>query len=451
MSKVIKLKKGLDIKLNGEADKVVQTLGAGSRYALKPTDFRALTPKLAVKVGDEVKAGDALFTDKMRPEVKFTSPVSGTVEEIKRGERRKLLEIIVKADGENRYRDFGKADVNRLSREEIVSRMQESGVWPMVKQRPYDIVANPESQPKAVFVSAFDSAPLAPDYDVALNGQEQALQAGIDCLKKLSGKDINLNLPAGAPQASVFTKLKNVEINYFSGPHPAGNVGVQINHLNPINKGEIVWTVNVQDVAIIGRLFTEGRFDAQKVIALAGSEVTRPMYYHCTLGASIAEITNGKLKGNVEERIISGNVLTGTRVEKDGFLGYYDNLVTVIPEGNHYEFLGWAAPGFNKFSASRLFPSFLCPKKHYTLDTNYHGERRAFVVTGQYEKVLPMDIYPVYLLKAILAQDIDQMEQLGIYEVAPEDFALCEFVCTSKIPVQKIVSEGIELMMRETN
>ncbi len=451
MSKVIKLKKGLDIKLNGEADKVVQTLGAGSRYALKPTDFRALTPKLAVKVGDEVKAGDALFTDKMRPEVKFTSPVSGTVEEIKRGERRKLLEIIVKADGENRYRDFGKADVNRLSREEIVSRMQESGVWPMVKQRPYDIVANPESQPKAVFVSAFDSAPLAPDYDVALNGQEQALQAGIDCLKKLSGKDINLNLPAGAPQASVFTKLKNVEINYFSGPHPAGNVGIQINHLNPINKGEIVWTVNVQDVAIIGRLFTEGRFDAQKVIALAGSEVSRPMYYHCTLGASIAEITNGKLKGNVEERIISGNVLTGTRVEKDGFLGYYDNLVTVIPEGNHYEFLGWAAPGFNKFSASRLFPSFLCPKKHYTLDTNYHGERRAFVVTGQYEKVLPMDIYPVYLLKAILAQDIDQMEQLGIYEVAPEDFALCEFVCTSKIPVQKIVSEGIELMMRETN
>ena len=451
MSKVIKLKKGLDIKLNGEADKVVQTLGAGSRYALKPTDFRALTPKLAVKVGDEVKAGDALFTDKMRPEVKFTSPVSGTVEEIKRGERRKLLEIIVKADGENRYRDFGKADVNRLSREEIVSRMQESGVWPMVKQRPYDIVANPESQPKAVFVSAFDSAPLAPDYDVALNGQEQALQAGIDCLKKLSGKDINLNLPAGAPQASVFTKLKNVEINYFSGPHPAGNVGIQINHLNPINKGEIVWTVNVQDVAIIGRLFTEGRFDAQKVIALAGSEVSRPMYYHCTLGASIADITNGKLKGNVEERIISGNVLTGTRVEKDGFLGYYDNLVTVIPEGNHYEFLGWAAPGFNKFSASRLFPSFLCPKKHYTLDTNYHGERRAFVVTGQYEKVLPMDIYPVYLLKAILAQDIDQMEQLGIYEVAREDFALCEFVCTSKIPVQKIVSEGIELMMRETN
>ena len=209
--------------------------------------------------------------------------------------------------------------------------------------------------------------------------------------------------------------------------------------------------MNVQDLAIIGRLFTEGRFNAQKVIALAGSEVSRPMYYHSILGASIADITAGKLAGKVEERIISGNVLTGTRVEKDGFLGYYDNLVTVIPEGNHYEFLGWAAPGFNKFSASKLFPSFLCPKKRYTLDTNFHGERRAFVVSGQYEQVLPMDIYPVYLLKAILAQDIDQMEQLGIYEVAPEDLALCEFVCTSKIPVQAIVEEGIALMMKETD
>lgn len=451
MSKVIKLKKGLDIKLNGEADKVVQTLGKVSRCALKPTDFRALIPKLAVKAGDEVKAGDALFTDKMRPEIKFTSPVSGTVEEIKRGERRKLLEIVVKADSEIRYREFGAADANRLSREEVLERMLESGVWPMVKQRPYDIVANPESQPKAVFVSAFDTAPLAPDYDLALSGKEKELQAGIDCLKKLTGKNINLNLSCDMSQASLFTKLKNVELNYFSGPHPAGNVGIQINHLNPINKGDIVWTVNVQDLAIIGRLFTEGRFNAQKVIALAGSEVSRPMYYHSILGASIADITAGKLAGKVEERIISGNVLTGTRVEKDGFLGYYDNLVTVIPEGNHYEFLGWAAPGFNKFSASKLFPSFLCPKKRYTLDTNFHGERRAFVVSGQYEQVLPMDIYPVYLLKAILAQDIDQMEQLGIYEVAPEDLALCEFVCTSKIPVQAIVEEGIALMMKETD
>ena len=221
--------------------------------------------------------------------------------------------------------------------------------------------------------------------------------------------------------------------------------------MNPINKGELVWVVNIQDVAIIGRLFNEGRFDARKIIAVAGSEVNKPLYYHTVLGVSIANILDGKLKKQVDERIISGNVLTGTQVEANGYLGYYDNLITVIPEGNHYEFLGWAAPGFNKFSASKLFPSFLCPKKHYTLDTNFHGERRAFVVSGQYEQVFPMDIYPVYLLKAILAHDIDQMEQLGIYEVVPEDMALCEFVCTSKTPVQQIVSEGIELMMKETN
>ena len=451
MSKVIKLKKGLDIKLNGEAEKVVQPAGRITSCALKPTDFRAMTPKLAVKVGDEVKAGDVLFIDKTHPEIKFTTPVSGTIEAINRGERRKLLEVVVKADAEIRYRDFGKTEVSKLNRDEVIDRLLESGVWPLIKQRPYDIIADPMSTPKAVFVSAFDSAPLAPDYDLILNNQSKDLQTGIDCLCKLCNKNVNLGLQENTPSASVFTKLQHVDINYFAGPHPAGNVGVQIHHLNPINKGEQVWVVNIQDVAIIGRLFNEGRFDARKIIALAGSEVTKPQYYHSILGASIQDLTAGKLKNAVEQRIISGNVLTGTRVIPEGHLGYYDNQITVIPEGNNYEFLGWAAPGYNKFSASRLFPSFLCPKKHYTLDTNYHGERRAFVVTGQYEKVFPMDIYPVYLLKAVLAQDIDRMEQLGIYEVVPEDMALCEFVCTSKTPVQKILSDGIELMMKETN
>lgn len=451
MSKVIKLKKGLDIKLNGEAEKVVQPAGKITGCALKPTDFRALTPKLSVKVGDEVKAGDVLFTDKLHPEIKFTAPVSGTVEAINRGERRKLLEVAVKADAETRYRDFGKSEVSKLNRDEVINRLLDSGVWPLIKQRPYDLIADPTVTPKAVFVSTFDSAPLAPDYDVVLNGEERNLQTGIDCLQKLCNKNVNLNLRADTPTTSVFTKLKNADVNYFAGAHPAGNPGIQIHHLNPINKGEHVWVVNIQDVAIIGRLFNEGRYDARKIIALAGSEVSKPQYYHSILGASVADLTAGKLKNEVQQRIISGNVLTGTRVEANGYLGYYDHLLTVIPEGNHYEFLGWAAPGFNKFSASRLFPSFICPRKQYTLDTNYNGERRAFVVTGQYEKVFPMDIYPVYLLKAILAEDIDRMEQLGIYEVAPEDMALCEFVCTSKTPVQQIVSEGIELMMKETN
>lgn len=451
MSKVIKLKKGLDIQLKGEAEKVVQPAGKLTSCALKPTDFRALTPKLMVKAGDAVKAGDVLFVDKAHPEIKFTTPVSGTIEAVNRGERRKLLEVVVKADAETQYKDFGKAEISDLNREEIINRLLDSGAWPFIKQRPYDIIANPTTTPKAIFVSAFDSAPLAPDYDLVLLGQEKDLQTGFDCLKKLCNKEVNLNLRADTPSTSVFTKLQNVEINYFNGPHPSGNAGVQIHHLNPVNKGEVVWTVNVQDVAIIGRLFNSGRFDARKVIALCGSEVSKPQYYHTVLGASVAELTEDKLKNAVEQRIISGNVLTGTKVESNGYLGFYDNQLTVIPEGNHYEFLGWAAPGFNKFSASRLFPSFLCPKKRYTLDTNYHGERRAFVVSGQYEKVFPMDIYPVYLLKACLAQDIDRMEQLGIYEVAPEDMALCEFVCTSKTPVQAILSEGIELMMKETN
>lgn len=451
MSKVIKLKKGLDIKLNGEAEKVVKPAEKCHLYAVKPTDFRAITPKLAVKVGDEVKAGDVLFTDKLHPEILFTAPVSGTIEAVTRGERRKLLEVVIKAGSEVQYKDFGIADVNNLSRAEIIAKLLNSGVWPVIQQRPYVIIADPQVTPKAVFVSAFDSAPLAPDYEVVLNGQEHDLQTGIDCLKKLCNKNVNLDLPQKASSGSVFNKLKNVDINYFSGPHPAGNVGVQIHHLNPINKGEHVWTVNIQDVVLIGRLFNKGHFDARKIIALAGSEVEHPQYYHTISGAAISSIVGGKLKNKVHQRIISGNVLTGERVDENGYLGFYANQVTVIPEGDYYEFFGWASPGFNKFSASKLFPSFLCSNKHYTLDSNYHGEGRAFVVTGQYEKVLPMDIYPVYLLKAILAGDIDRMEQLGIYEIAPEDMALCEFVCTSKTPVQKIVNEGIELMMKETN
>ena len=451
MSKVIKLKKGLDIKLNGEAEKVVKAGGKCDFYALKPTDFRTLTPKLTVKVGDVVKAGDALFIDKANPGIKFTAPVSGCIEAINRGERRKLLEVVIKADTEIAYADFGKADVNQLSREEIITRLLESGTWPLIIQRPYGILANPEITPKAVFISAFDTAPLAPDFEWILKEEGKNLQAGIDCMQKLCNGNVNLGIKEGTPQNSVSKQLKNVNITYFEGPHPAGNVGIQINHVSPINKGEYVWTVNIQDLAIIGRLFTEGRFDARKTIVLCGSEVKEPAYYKTILGAHIDCLTANKLKNAVHQRIISGNVLTGDKVSNRGFLGFYANQITVIPEGDSYEFLGWATPGFNKFSASKLFPSFLCPNKHYTLDANYHGERRAFVVSGQYEKVLPMDIFPVYLLKAILAGDIDKMEQLGIYEVLPEDMALCEFVCTSKTPVQKILEDGIILMMKETN
>ncbi|MDL2251374.1 Na(+)-translocating NADH-quinone reductase subunit A [Odoribacter sp. OttesenSCG-928-J03] len=453
MSKVIKLKKGLDIKLKGEAEKVVHSDSLSSLYAVKPADFKTLLPKLTVKVGDVVMAGDTLFTDKANPNIKFSSPVSGTVEFINRGERRKLLEVVVRSDAGIQYRDFGKADVNQLSREEIIERLLNSGVWPVIIQRPYGIVANPTVMPKAIFISGFDSAPLAPDFDFVLRDQMKNLQAGIDCLKKLCNKNINLNLRKGSD--SIFAKLNNVDINYFSGPHPAGNTGIQIHHLNPINKGEYVWTVDIQNLAIIGRLFNDGRYDARKVVALAGSEVEKPSYHKTISGAQVCSILRGNLLNKVHQRIISGNVLTGEQIDENGFLGYYANQITVIPEGDYYEFLGWGMPGLNKFSASKLFPSFLfsliCPNKQYALDANLHGERRAFVMSGQYEKVFPMDIYPVYLLKAALAKDIDKMEQLGIYEVLPEDMALCEFVCTSKNPVQKMLEEGIELMIKETN
>lgn len=446
MSKVIKLKKGLDINLCGKAEPVVKGAVKSNLYAVKPTDFKALTPKLSVKVGDTVLAGDALFVDKLNPEVKFVSPVSGKVVEVARGERRKLLAVVVEADSKTEYKKF---DVQGGTKEAIKATMLDAGVWPMVIQRPYGIIANANVEPKAIYVSAFDSAPLAPDYQVALKGKEADLNKGFEILSLLAGKPVNLGLKAGM-ESSIFASMKNVEINYFDGPHPAGNVGIQIAHTSPINKGEYVWTVNIQDVAIIGHLFNSGNYVAEKVVAVAGSGVATPAYYQVTAGVKMdALLASQSVADNY--RVICGNVLTGTKVARECYMCYYTNVVTVIPEGDHYEFMGWMMPGTKKFSATRLFGSFLCPKKVYDLDTNYNGEGRAFVVSGQYENVLPMDIYPVYLLKAALAGDIDQMEQLGIYEVIPEDMALCEFVCTSKIPVQEILDNGIALMMKETN
>ena len=446
MSKVIKLKKGLDINLAGAAEKIIKGSVKSTHYAVKPTDFKMLVPRLAVKAGDTVLAGDVLFTDKSRPEVKFTSPVSGKVVEIARGERRKLLEVVVEADAETQYKDFG---TQQGSRDQIIAKMLEAGVWPMVIQRPFGVIADPTVKPKAVFVSAFDTAPLAPDYNVILKGRERDLQTGFSVLKELSGKAVNIGVKAREDNA-LFQNFKDIEITVFDGPHPAGNVGVQIAHVSPINKGEYVWTVNIQDVAIIGQLFNTGKYNPSKVIAVAGSGVSAPAYYSLVAGARIDAVLEGQEVTDAY-RIISGNVLTGDKVTKASYLGYYANMISVIPEGNKFQFMGWLAPGCGKFSASRLFTSFLKPGKTYDLDTNYNGEGRAFVMTGQYEKVLPMDIYPVYLLKAALAEDIDQMEQLGIYEVIPEDMALCEFVCTSKIPVQEILEKGIELMMKETN
>ncbi len=448
MSRVFKIRRGLNIKLAGVAEKIFIRAELSEFYAVKPVDFHNLTPRLVVKTNTDVKAGTPLFYDKYQPDILFTSPVSGKVVAINRGERRRILEVVVKADAEIQYESFEYGDPSRMSVSEVKDNILRSGLWPAIRQRPYDIIANPDNRPKAIFISAHDTSPLAPDYDFIVKGCEVEFQKGIDALSRLTDGKIHVNINDEYPASQVFTKAQNIQINKFRGPHPAGNVGVQIHHVDPINKGDIVWYISPQDVITIGRLFTKGIYDASKVIALTGSEILKPRYYKLISGASIKNIVRDNLtEGN--HRFISGNVLTGMKIPADGFIGYYDSQVTVIPEGNRFEFLGWALPGFKKYSFSRSFWSWLLPNKRYRLDTNLNGGVRTYVVTGQYEKVFPMDIYPVQLIKSILIEDIDQMENLGIYEVAPEDFALCEFICTSKTDVQDIIRKGLDIMIKE--
>ncbi len=446
MSEVIKLRKGLNIKLKGSAEKVLEKLPTPATVALKPTDFQGLTPKLSVKVDAEVKAGDALFYDKYHPEIVFTAPVGGKVISINRGERRKILEVVIETSESAGSVEFTKADPSGLSGEEVKEQILKSGLWPFIKKRPYGVIANPEEKPKAIYISTFDTAPVAPDYNFVMESQMATFQTGVNALAKLTEGKVNL----GVSEGSAFTGIKGVEVNSFEGPHPAGNVGIQIANTNPINKGEVVWTINVQDVLFIGRLFETGKVDFTRTMAITGSEVKAPKYVQTVLGAPVASVIGGKLiDADYNQRIISGNVLTGTKVSEKCYLSYYDSQVTVIPEGDEYEFVGWADPGFGKFSSTKTYFGKLFPKKDYTLNANLHGGERAFVMSNQYEKLVPMDILPVYLLKAILVNDIDKMEQLGIYEVIEEDFALCEYACTSKIEVQKILRDGINTMIKE--
>ena len=448
MSNIISIKRGLDIPIQGEAEKVVNTAEPAKYYGVKPIDFHNMRTKLVAKEGDKVKAGSPLFYNKLQSDVQIPSPVSGKVVAVKRGERRKILEVVIEADAQMEYEQFGTAEPNDLSRDEVVDKLLKSGLWSFLRQRPYSILANPQDDPKAIFVSAFNTAPLAPDYDVVVKGEEANFQRGIDALAKLTSGKIHLNVNADFPPSDVFKNAKGVQLNYFKGPHPAGNVGVQINKLDPINRGDTVWYIYPQDIITIGKLFDQGIYDATKIIALTGSEVIKPLYYRVLRGASIDNLVkNNTTKG--ELRFISGNVLTGKKISSDGYIGFFDDQVSVIPEGNYYEFLGWAAPGFNKYSAGNTFLSKLLPNKKFRLDTNLHGGERAFVMTGEYEKVFPMDIYPVQLLKAIIIEDIELMEKLGIYEVDEEDFALPEFACTSKMPVQSIIRRGLNLMLEE--
>lgn len=446
MSEAIKLRKGLNIKLKGSAKPELETLPIPGVIALKPTDFPGLTPKLKVKADSTVKAGEALFYDKYHPEIVFAAPCGGKVISVNRGERRRILEVVIQTDKNAGALEFSKADPNTLSSEIIKGRLLESGLWPFIKRRPYGIIASPEDKPLSIFISTFDTAPLAPDFNFVMKNQLATFQTGVNALSRLTEGKVYL----GVNPNTVFADIENVTLKTFEGPHPAGNVGIQIHHIAPLNKGEVVWTVNVQDVLFIGQLFENGKVDFTKTIALTGSEVKNPKYYKVLMGSPISELTDGKLqKTDYKQRIISGNVLTGTRVKAQGYLGFYDSQITVIPEGDQYELLGWATPGIDKFSASKTFLSKLFPKKEYVLNANLHGGERAFILSGQYEEFVPMDILPVPLLKAIIVNDIDKMEQLGIYEVIEEDFALCEYACVSKIKVQDILRSGINIMIKE--
>jgi len=449
MSDVLKIRRGTNIKLKGEAEKILTDASRAETFAIKPPDFEGIKPKVTVKVGDEVKAGTVLMYDKNNEKVKFTSPVSGEVAEIKRGDKRKLLEIIVLGDKEDKFEDFGAADPNSLSRDEVTKKICDAGVWPFIRQRPYDVIANPDESPKSIFITAYDSAPLAPDNDFIFHGQGASFQKGIDALSKLTDGKVHLTVDGSAKADEAFTNASNVVLHKVAGPHPAGNVGVHIHNFDPIGRGEVVWTLNAQDVLTIGRLFESGKFDASRVIAVCGSQVSDPKYFKTILGTSSKKFFEDMVKSDRDSRYISGNVLSGTKIDKEGYLGFYDYQLTVIPEGGEPRMFGWILPNPDKFSIHRSMVSWLQPSKAYDLNAEMNGEERPFVVTEEYEKVFPFDIYPVQLIKAIMVEDIELMEALGIYEVAPEDFALCEVVCTSKIPAQTIVREGLSMLKSE--
>ncbi len=447
MANLIKLRKGLDINLKGKAAAEVVAVKEPGFYALCPDDFTGVTPKVVVKEQEYVMAGGPLFIDKNHPEVQFVSPVSGVVTSVERGVRRKVLSITVEAAQEQDYEEFGKEDVSKMDAVSVKAALLKSGMFAFIKQRPYDIVADPTVAPRAIFVSAFDTNPLAPDFELALKGEEANFQTGLDALAKIAKTYLSISVNQ---KAAALTQAKNVTLTVFDGPHPAGNVGVQINNIAPINKGETVWTIDPQAVIFIGRLFNTGHVDLTRLVAVTGSEVKKPSYCKLKVGALLTNVFAGNVSTDKNLRYISGNVLTGKQITANGFLGAFHSQVTVIPEGDDvHEMLGWIMPRFDQFSTSHSYFSWLMGKKEYTLDARVKGGERHMIMSNEYDRVLPMDIMPEYLIKAIIAGDIDRMEALGIYEVAPEDFALCEFVCSSKMELQRIVREGLDMLRRE--
>ena len=448
MANTIKISKGLDIKIDGKAVEKTVKIQPSGVIEIKPDHFHGITPKITVKEGEAIKAGTPLFYNKNYESMKFVSPVSGSIREIKRGERRKVMSILIDVNSQLEFLQFGVKKTSSLTADEIKSTLLNSGLWVYIKQRPYDTIANPDRTPKAIFISGFDSAPLAPDYEYVMKDKMNDFQAGLDVLSKLTTGKIHIGLKSAN---SIFATAKGVETTIFTGVHPAGNAGVQINKVNPINKGEVVWTINPQDVVIMGRLFSKGVVDMTKTIALTGPEVENPQYFETIAGNSITDIVKGNLKKtSYPLRYVSGNLLTGIQISENGFLTPYASQISVIDDGGEtHELFGWAMPRLNKFSASNMFFTKLLPRKKFKYDARLLGGPRAIIMSGEWDKVFPMDILPEQLIKAMIAKNIDRMENLGAYEVAPEDFALCEFVDTSKLPLQAIVREALDFLKNE--
>ena len=452
MVNVIKLHKGLDIHLQGKAAEKRIQLKSKGQYALVPDDFEGVTPKVVVREGDKVKAGDALFVNKQYPEVRFASPVSGTVREVVRGDRRKVLCVKVDADAQQSFVDYGKKDVACMDGQAVISALLEAGLFGYINQLPYAISTNPSVLPRAIFVSALRDKPLAADFQYEVRGQEQDFVTGIAALSKIAKTYVGLGIQ---PEMQTVIRQLGIEqfadLNIFDGKCPAGNVGVQVNHVAPVNKGEVVWTIGDPTVVLfIGRLFKTGRVNLTRTVALCGSEVKSPAYVDMLVGEELSTLLSNSYDASHHVRIINGNVLTGRPTTKDGFLGAHTSEITVIPEGDDAdEMLGWILPRFKQFSVNRSYFSWLMGKKQYALDASIKGGERHIIMSGEYDKVLPMDIYGEYLIKAIITGDIDRQEALGIYEVSPEDFALAEFVDSSKLELQRIVREGLNILRKE--
>ena len=444
------LKKGFDIPAKGIPEGEVLAAKT-TKIAIQPKNFPYIfpIPKVSVEVGDHVNAGDILFYDRDNSKVTFASPISGTVTEVNRGAKRSIAEIVVDADGQQSYREVQSIDLGVISREDLVDFLAENGVWPMINQRPYDVIPSLDAIPRDIFVTTFDTAPLAPDASKIIAGKEVAFQAGLDVLRKLTSGKVHLGIDGRVAKVSTaFSDAKGVEKHWFAGFHPAGNVGVQIHHTAPIKDADdIVWTLGVQEVASIGALITGKKYDASRVVAIGGNKVAKPRYVQTYMGAKLGDLLDGDGK---DGRVISGDMLSGEKKEYGGYLNYFDNQITVINEGDYYEMFGWAMATKKVPTISRTYLKGMFPSPALKdVDANLHGEKRAFVMTGEYERVLPMDIYPQHLVKAIITADYEKMEGLGILELSEEDIALCEFACTSKQPLQELLRQGLTELYSE--